>query len=49
MSKTKEVVQNENVIQAVIVADTFDDEFIPISDTIPHVSQISFLDHTIVQ
>lgn len=37
MSKSKEVIQKENVVQAIIVADTFDDEFRPISDTIPHV------------
>lgn len=37
MSKTKEVLQKENVVQAVIVADTFDDEFVPFSDSLPHV------------
>lgn len=39
MLKSKEVMDKENVVQAIIVADTFDDEFRPISDTIPHVRE----------
>lgn len=37
MSKAKQVIDKENVVQAIVVADTFDDEFIPLSDTTPHV------------
>lgn len=40
MSKTENVIQKENVVQAIIVADTFDDEFVPISDSIPHVKTL---------
>ncbi|CAH1159671.1 unnamed protein product [Phaedon cochleariae] len=35
-SQTKDITRKENVVQAIIVADTFGDEFVPISDTIPH-------------
>lgn len=38
MSKKEKVLQKENVVQAIIVADTFDDEFVPICNTIPHVN-----------
>lgn len=34
---SKQVIEKENVVQAIVVADTFDDEFIPLSDTTPHV------------
>lgn len=37
MSKSKQVMEKENVVQAIVVTDTFNDEFVPISDTIPHV------------
>lgn len=40
MSKSKDIVQKENVVQAILVADTFGDQFVPISDSIPHVSMI---------
>lgn len=33
----------KDVIQAVVVADTFDDNFAPISDSIPLVSTCFFL------
>ncbi|CAG9838374.1 unnamed protein product [Diabrotica balteata] len=36
MSNKKEIVQKEKTVQAIIVADTFTDEFIPISNSIPH-------------
>lgn len=36
--KSSEIVQKENVIQAVLVADNFNDNFSPISDEIPVVS-----------
>lgn len=35
--KTKNIIQKENITQAIIVADTFNDEFLPVSDTIPLV------------
>ncbi|XP_023012406.2 eukaryotic translation initiation factor 2B subunit epsilon isoform X1 [Leptinotarsa decemlineata] len=34
-SKNKEIVCKENAVQAIVVADTFGDEFVPVSDTIP--------------
>ncbi|KAG5897934.1 hypothetical protein JTB14_014048 [Gonioctena quinquepunctata] len=34
-NKSKELVHKENAVQAVVVADTFGDEFVPISDSIP--------------
>lgn len=40
MSKSKQVVEKENVVQAIVVADTFDDEFVPLSDTTPHVGNV---------
>lgn len=36
--KNKEVIKNENTVQAIVIADTFGDEFVPISNDIPHVS-----------
>lgn len=36
--KNNEVIKNENTIQAIVIADTFADEFVPISNDIPHVS-----------
>ncbi|CAH0560261.1 unnamed protein product [Brassicogethes aeneus] len=35
-NKSKELVQKENAVQAIIVVDTFDDEFLPLSNDIPH-------------
>lgn len=35
--KNNKVIKNENVIQAIVIADTFGDEFVPISNDIPHV------------
>lgn len=37
MSRQKEVIEKENVIQAVLVADDFSDAFIPISEELPLV------------
>lgn len=39
--KTKNIIQKENITQAIIVADTFNDEFLPVSDTIPLVRYFS--------
>ncbi|XP_030765131.1 translation initiation factor eIF-2B subunit epsilon isoform X3 [Sitophilus oryzae] len=35
MSKLKQSVTKENVVQAILVADTFEDEFVPISNNLP--------------
>lgn len=37
-SKKGELVRKENAVQAIIVADTFNDEFLPISKDLPHVN-----------
>ncbi|KAJ8919240.1 hypothetical protein NQ315_003823 [Exocentrus adspersus] len=34
--KANEDMKNENTVQAIIIADTFGDEFIPISNNVPH-------------
>lgn len=38
MAFKKSMVTKEDVIQAVLIADNFDDEFVPISNDIPLVS-----------
>lgn len=38
MIKDKQIMQKENVVQAVVVADDFGDNFLPISDDTPLVS-----------
>ena len=35
--KNRDIVTKENAIQAILVADTFEDEFLPISDALPLV------------
>lgn len=37
MSKQQEIVQKENVVQAVLIADDFSDAFIPLSNDLPLV------------
>ncbi|CAH2009067.1 unnamed protein product [Acanthoscelides obtectus] len=34
--KAGQIVHKENAVQAIVVADTFDDEFLPISEEMPH-------------
>lgn len=41
MSKKKDVLQKENLVQAILVANSFDDEFSPVSVEIPHVIHFS--------
>ncbi|CAG9856189.1 unnamed protein product [Phyllotreta striolata] len=36
MNKTNDLLSKEKVVQSVVIADTFTDEFIPISNDIPH-------------
>ncbi|KAJ8975017.1 hypothetical protein NQ317_012455 [Molorchus minor] len=35
-NKKNEIIKKESLVQAIVVDDTFDDEFVPISDDIPH-------------
>lgn len=39
MSNKKNIVIKEDVVQAVLIADNFDDEFVPISNDVPLVRQ----------
>lgn len=38
MSKSRNTVAKDNATQAIVIADSFDDEFVPISNDMPLVS-----------
>lgn len=43
MNKKQQIVQKENVVQAVLIVDDFDEAFVPISNDVPLVDCLAFV------